>query len=202
MPVLLCDLGNVLLGVSFEPVLRACKELNGAPLALEDARELEDDAYRAFEAGVLGESEYARHLRARLGWQGGDDELVNAWGSALGAVDLDVLQLLGELRAEGWTVIGATNVTPWLESELWRRYADPLSVFHRVVTSMAVHVRKPDPRFFTEALRGVGQPGLRLFIDDRPENVSGARRAGLDAHLFRDAEGMRSACLSLGAPVL
>ncbi len=159
MPVLLCDLGNVLIGVSLEPVLRAWRELNGGTIALTAARDLEDDAYRGFETGALGESEYARHLRVRLGWRGSDPDLVSGWGQALGAVDLDVLQLLGELRAEGWTLIGATNVIPWLEPELWRRFGDTLSVFHRVVASTAVGVRKPDPRFFAEAVRESGPPG-------------------------------------------
>lgn len=202
MPVLVCDLGNVLIGVSFDRALRRWRAANGGVLNIGDPRALEDDAYRSFEVGALGESEYARHLRVLLGWRGTDSDLVEIWNDVFGAVDVDVLQLLGELRAEGWSLVAATNTNPWHEPVLRRQYAEPLSVFHRVVSSPGARFRKPDPRFFAEAMRGVSQGGLGLFVDDRPENVSGARRAGLDGHLFRDAVGMRAACDSLGAPVL
>ena len=41
---------------------------------------------------------------------------------------------------------------------------------------------KPDPAFFAEAARRIGaDPAAILFVDDRPDNVEGARAAGLAA---------------------
>ncbi len=202
MPTLVCDLGNVLIGVSFERPLQRWRAANGGQLAISDPAFLQDDAYRAFETGELGESEYARHLRVQLGWRGDDQRLVGIWSDVFGAIDVDVLQVLADLRGEGWKLVAAMNTNPWHEPIWRRRFAEPLSVFDRVVTSTEIRVRKPDPRFYAEAIRGFGQEGFALFVDDRPENVSGARRAGLDGHLFRDAVGLRAACESLSAPVL
>lgn len=194
MPVLVCDLGRVLYEVSLDRVLACWRTGNGGVLGIDTAADLVDEEYRAFETGRLGESEYGRHLRARLGWTGSDPELIEGWNQALGAVSLDVLAVLGDLRSQGWYLVAAANTNPWHERRLRSEYAQVLGVFHRVVTSTALGVRKPDPRFYLEAVRGVPPDGLRLFVDDRLEYVAGARRAGLDAHLFRDAAGLRAAC--------
>jgi putative hydrolase of the HAD superfamily len=195
VPVLLCDLGSVLFDVSFERALTRFREANGGRLDLQDPTQLRDDAYRAFETGSMGESEYARHLRVRLGWQGSDPDLVEIFTDIYGSIDVGVLEVLLELRDLGWHLIGVDNSNPWHESQWRRQYAEQLSVFHRLLSSITLGARKPDPRFFTNALRGVPAGlGPRLFVDDRPENVAAARRSGLDAHLFRGASGLRASC--------
>ncbi len=48
--------------------------------------------------------------------------------------------------------------------------------------SFELGVAKPEPAFFVEAVRRIGaDPGSVLFIDDRLENVEGARSVGLHA---------------------
>ena len=201
MPVLLCDLGSVLFDCTLDRSIARWRETNGGHLGVGVVRELQDDAYRAFQAGRLGEAEYARHLRARLEWQGSDEELIEIWNEAVGPIDLDVLALLRELRNEGWYLVAAANTNPWHEGRWRSLYSEALPVFHAVATSTVVGVGVPDPRFFAAALRGVSATGPRLFVDGRPENVSAARRSGLDGHLFRDAAGLRTACRALLAAV-
>jgi FMN phosphatase YigB (HAD superfamily) len=202
MPVLLCDVGNVLVSSSMERVLTAWRQVNDGVLAVSTDRELRDEAYRAFQTGDLGESEYARHLRVLLGWRGTDVDLVEIYRDVYGAIDLDVLQVLGELRSEGWDLVAVVNTDPWRHDVLRERLGETASVFSRWVTSTQVRARKTDQRFLTEAVRGYPAHGLRLFVDDRPENVAAARGAGLDAHLFRNAAGLRESCTSLGSVVL
>jgi putative hydrolase of the HAD superfamily len=202
MPVLLCDVGNVLVDLSLDRLIPAWRKANGDSLAISTERDLRDEAFRSFQVGGLGESEYARHLRVLLGWHGSDAQLVDIYRDVFGAVNLDVLQLLGELKTEGWYLAGVTNTDPWRQSALRQHLGESLSIFDRIVTSVDVRARKTDSRFFTEAVRGCPEYGVRLFVDDRPENVSAARGAGLDAHLFRDVVELREICFSLGAVVL
>lgn len=202
MPLLLCDVGNVLVDKSTDRVLTAWRDANDGVLAISTDRDLRDEAYRAFQTGDLGESEYARHLRVLLGWRGSDADLVEIYRDVYGAIDLDVLQVLGELRLEGWNLVAVVNTDPWRHDVLRKHLGEAASVFTRWVASIQVWARKTDQRFLTEALRGYPVHGLRLFVDDRPENVAAARGAGLDAHLFRDAPGLREICSSLGAVVL
>lgn len=210
VPLLICSLVDVLFDVSFASPIARWREANGGLLGVHEPRDLEDRALRGFEVGELGESEYARHLRAQLLWRGDDAQLVSIFGDAFGPIALDVVQLLGDLRHEGWRLVGVITTNPWHE-QVWRElYDDVLQVFDRVFTSTALGLRPPDHRFYAEVLRrfsadaqfGVPSPGLRLFVDAKPESVSAARAAGLDAHLFRGAPGLWSTCQALATPAL
>jgi FMN phosphatase YigB (HAD superfamily) len=202
VPVLVCALADVVFDVSFTGPIARWREANGGFLGVDLPRDLDDRALRAFEVGELGESEYARHLRAQLLWQGGDPELVEIFDDAFGPVDLNVVQLLDDLRHEGWYLVGVMNTSPWHE-RVWRElFGDTLRLFDRVLTSTRLGLRMPDHRFYAEALREVPLEGFRLFADVRPESVAAARAAGLDGHLFRDAVGLSAACQALAAPAL
>jgi putative hydrolase of the HAD superfamily len=51
--------------------------------------------------------------------------------------------------------------------------------------SYELRVSKPEPGIYRHAVEGLGvEPGEALFIDDRAENVEGARRFGLQALQF------------------
>ncbi|MBS1815689.1 MAG: HAD family phosphatase [Acidobacteria bacterium] len=52
--------------------------------------------------------------------------------------------------------------------------------FTHCVWSHALKMRKPEPEIYVEAAKGLGVPaGEILFIDDRPENVEAAEKAGM-----------------------
>jgi len=177
--------------------LDAWRAANRGVLAVSTPAELFDDEYVGFQVGRVGESEYARHLRVRLGWTGSDQELVEIWNQSTGPVVLEVLDALSTLRDRGWQLIAATNTDPWHEQARGEQFGWVLSLFDRVVSSTTVRARKPDPRFFAEMLRGVPRHGPQLFVDNRPQNVSAARRAGIDGHVFAGAAALRAACTSL-----
>lgn len=197
MPTLFCDLGGVVFAETAQRSLDGWRTANGGELAVATPGELRDAEYRAFQVGDLGESEYARHLRVRLGWAGTDDELVQIWNLGQGPVVLEVLDALSTLRDRGWQLVAATNTDPWQLRARQEQFGWVMSLFDRVVASTQVRSRKPDPRFFAEMLRSVPRHVPQLFVDDAPQNVSAARRAGLDGHVFAGAPGLLAACRSL-----
>jgi FMN phosphatase YigB (HAD superfamily) len=202
VPALICALGNVVFDLSFDRSIDRWREANGGRLGVRVEHDLQDEALRAFETGRIGESEYGRHLRALLRWQGDDPSLVEIFDDAFGPVDLDVVHLLAELHRDGWQLIGAMNTNPWHEP-VWRaRYGPVLDVFDRVITSTSLGVRMPDHRFLAEVQREASAEAVRLFVDDRAESVTAARSAGMDGHLFRGATRLSAACEALAAPVL
>ena len=61
-------------------------------------------------------------------------------------------------------------------------HAGMLELLDFAVISTRVGAVKPDPRMFAAALEAVGVPaGDCLFVDDKPENLEGAMRAGMKA---------------------
>jgi len=197
--------------VRFEDVYRRLVAANDGAVALARPDQLRDDALTAFEDGRLGESEYARHLRARLAWHGSDATLVDIVSGLYASVDVAVMELLLELRTGGWYLVGLDHHAVGAQSIWGQRYAEQLAVFDLLVPGAqpAGAVPAPqgahhgtDPRFFARLLRGVPAGyGPKLFVAARPESVAAARRAGLDAHLYRGAAGLRSTCRAMSVPV-
>jgi len=197
VPVLMCDVGSVLLRTSLDRAVDHWRHADGGPPGLRHPAELLDDALRAFRTGHLTESEYVQHLRSRWGWAGDEEALRRSWDESVEAVHLDVLGFLRDLRDQGWYLVGAACLDPWQERRCRALLHEPGTVFHRVTTSTGTGTLLPDPRFFAAALRGAPAPGARLYADASPEHVARARGAGLNGHLFRDCPGLRAACRCL-----
>lgn len=63
----------------------------------------------------------------------------------------------------------------------------PLTYFDGVVVSADIHMLKPDPEIYTYLTDKYGlEPSECLFIDDMPQNVQGAKQAGLQAVRFEN----------------
>src|SRR5579875_2531395 len=100
-------------------------------------------------------------------------------------------ELIADLAADGRRLYGISN----FPGEVWQAALDAFPVLHAfkdVVISSFVGLLKPDPAIFGFAVRRFGvAPGDCLFIDDKPENVDGARAAGLAAVTFTSAADLR-----------
>jgi putative hydrolase of the HAD superfamily len=84
----------------------------------------------------------------------------------------------------------------------WPRFRDELgiaSVFDASFSSHELGCVKPDREIFERLLRELGSPGdAVLFLDDNPQNVEGARAAGLHARCVRGPADARRALGDLG----
>lgn len=99
----------------------------------------------------------------------------------------DALRLVRTLDARGVPAVMITNSARRASS--WSSFlsAGDRPRFRLVVSSADVGVRKPDPRIFHEAARGLGVPASKLLhVGDRWElDVEGAIAAGCGAALYR-----------------
>lgn len=129
-----------------------------------------------------------RHLLAGLGWQGGEEFLVEVTQlfRVLSIREFrifdDALATLRGLRARGVRLGVVSDAQPaFLEPEI--RDTGLHEFFDTVVISGAYGYRKPDPRLFQFALDRLGvRPGEAAFVgDNRKRDVGGARAAGLAA---------------------
>jgi putative hydrolase of the HAD superfamily len=99
-------------------------------------------------------------------------------------VDRDVVAAVQELRADGVRCALATNQHPERAAYM-RENLGYDAVFDDLFYSCDLGVAKPDPAYFTEAVRRLGtEPGRTLLLDDNRDNVAGAKEAGLLAELF------------------
>ena len=83
-----------------------------------------------------------------------------------------------------------------------RKLPDFLEHFDHVTFSYELRVVKPQAAIYQDAIQGLGvASGDALFLDDRPDNVEGARGVGMQAELYATWEAFAAdAPLRYGLP--
>ena len=185
------DVMDTLLSDPFREALLAATGLE-----LRELAQRRDPAvYPAFERGELTEAEYWAH-HAALG--------VDVDPEAFHRVRRAGTRWLEGMREllvglEGRVLrIAASNYPIWIEELA----AGPLEgVTDRVLASHHLGARKPDAAFYRQLLARVELEACEVaFVDDREENVAGARAVGMPAHLFTGSAGLRRWLEELGVP--
>lgn len=75
-------------------------------------------------------------------------------------------------------------------------------LFDGQIVSYLVGAEKPDAKIYKVALDAANEsPENCLFIDDMPENIAGAKRAGMHGIVFRDVEQLKEELAELGVKV-
>jgi len=183
------DLGNVLLTFSNE---RACSQMAaiaGAEVSRVKSLVLgphEQSSFLwKFERGDIGEDEFYETFCQQLGVAPDRCELQIAASDMFAPIQQS-FQLIEKLAGAGHRLGVLSNTNPWH----WQfvsdgRYPILRDLFEHQVTSFAANSMKPEREIYDFAVKRAGVPAESVFfVDDRKENVEGAREAGLDAVIY------------------
>lgn len=190
---LLLDMGGVVLEIDFGRVFARWAEIAGADAAQVGRRFTHDAAYRAHERGEIGAPAYFESLRGSLGLDLDDAAFEDGWQRIFVAEIAPTVALLRRLREH--VPLYLFSNTNRLHHACWAsRYRDALAPFRRHFVSSEMGLRKPEREAFAYVAREMGvAPARILFFDDTPENVEGARAAGLQAvHVTSPADVERA----------
>jgi putative hydrolase of the HAD superfamily len=98
--------------------------------------------------------------------------------------DQDLLQWIRDLRAAGIRT-GILSNLPRPLGEALRARSGFLEHFDHVTFSYELGMVKPEPGIYAHAVQGLRvKPEQALFLDDRDDNVEGARAVGLHAQQY------------------
>jgi len=108
------------------------------------------------------------------------------------------LEVVRQLHDKGVPLFGITNfgIEFW---DMFRPTAPIFNLFNDIIVSGAEKMVKPDPAIYRLAQQRFNiEPASAIFVDDRLDNVEGARACGFHAHLFTDASTLRGELERLG----
>lgn len=195
------DLGNVLLSFSHEEMCRQMAEvagvsterMHGAVFGGPEARSLQV----RYESGQLSGDEYFAHICRQIGSRPDRRQLELAFCDIFQPIQASV-ELVTRLAAAGHRlgVLSNTNRLQWEFVSDGRfpflaAIGQPGRPFERAVLSYDAGSMKPDEGIYRVAIERAGVPAHEIFfVDDREENVVGARAAGMDAVLFAGADAL------------
>jgi putative hydrolase of the HAD superfamily len=188
LDVVLWDIGQVLYQSPFERFgeLEAHTGMPQGTLPRGPFLPEGDAEYDMVDSGERDEPEYWRDIESlaretvpglhlydalrELGWDGRGRPVV--------------LGLLADIPKRYRQAVLTNDATKFL-GEGWKDSWEYAGYFERIVDSLDIGVRKPDPASYTAAVELLGAaPDRVLFVDDLTANVEGARAAGLQAFRF------------------
>ncbi|PIK73563.1 HAD family hydrolase [Methylobacterium frigidaeris] len=186
--LVLFDLDNVLYHYDRRRRVEYLSKITGIPA---------DDIYAAIwdgglefqgDSGALAPRAYLRAFGDRIGYPISLTEWLDARRASVAPND-QMLALVERLRASKDVAVLTNN------SELLTDHIDVICpelrpLFgDRIYASASFRAAKPDVACYQRCLAGLAvEPSAVLFIDDLPENVAGARAAGLHAHHFTSVD--------------
>lgn len=110
------------------------------------------------------------------------------------AVNPKMYQLVDELKEQKIPIALLSNINKRLAKLV--RDLGLYEPFDPCLLSWEMGVEKPDPKAYEFLLKKLGlSPQDVVFIDDRIENIEGAKMVGIDAILFESEEQLRGALI-------
>lgn len=195
------DLGVVLLDVDYQNTIEAFSALGLENPEEAFSKQKQDEFFRKYERGQIGETEFLNGLSNRIG--GADlDRLKEAWCQMLGGLPRVKFDLIRKLsRDYRLFVLSNTNQTHqnWFEKKIgeqygWKNFKDS---FEFIGYSHLINQRKPDKEAFEYVLnKGNLKPQDTLFVDDTVEHIEGASRLGLQVAHYNDGDDLEELVLA------
>jgi putative hydrolase of the HAD superfamily len=126
---------------------------------------------------------------------------VDAWTAIFG-LNESVARIIPPLKTAGYTLVLGSNTNDLHARHFRPRFAETLGHFDALVMSHEIGHVKPSVEFYQACAQAAGRPlGECVFIDDLPENVAGARAAGMSAILYRGTPALLEEFSRLGIHV-
>jgi HAD superfamily hydrolase (TIGR01509 family) len=189
--VIYFDLGNVLLHFDQSIACRQMSEVAGVTEQQVHEILFEQDLQRGYETGRITTRQFYDRFCEQTGTRPDYDALILA-GSAMFELNVPLIPLLALLRAARYRlgILSNTCEAHW-QYIIDGRYRIIPDLFELSALSFRIGAMKPSPDIYRAAadLAKVAPEEL-FFLDDRQENVEGARKVGLDAVLYSTPQAL------------
>lgn len=187
----LFDIGNVLLSFDHK---RAAKQL--AKVTELSPERIWEEFYAsgmelAYELGSISTADMIAAIRKiAIRKDFSDHDLLKAAGDIF-VPKKDVIELVGPLKNNGYRLGLLSNTC----EAHWMFFSKAYPVFARFdarTLSFEVKAMKPEAKIFEDAVaKACCRPEDCFYTDDIPEYVDAAKKLGLRAHVFTNAETLR-----------
>ncbi len=186
---LIFDLGNVLLFFDQEKMVRQIASVCDLPSKDVHNILLEKNLSESYELGKISSSDICALLEKRAKRSLDFKKLLHA-GSNIFEPNALLIAHLPRFKEQGLRLILLSNTVD-MHFDYIEKHTTFLHHFDHLILSYKVGARKPEAKIYEMAIDAAKRPKERcLFIDDRIENVEGARNVGLNAHHFTHTQAL------------
>ncbi|MBC8471663.1 MAG: HAD family phosphatase [Planctomycetes bacterium] len=189
------DWGGVLIEDPSPGIVKYCSE--ALAVSKEDYIKAHRKFIEDFEKSVISEEKFWERICNELGVS--KPKVPSLWADAFKAGYVpreEVFSLAAGLRKKGYKTAFLSNTE---EPSMRYFHQFGYDMFDVLVFSCAEGTRKPESRIYELTVQRLGsEAGQSVFIDDKPEYISGAQQAGLHAILFENVSQVKNELIMLG----
>ena len=181
------DLGGVLFDINYHLTAEAFEKLGVKDFKNIFAKKGQADVIDRLEEGKIGIDELTKELSVLCGINLSKQQVIEAWNVMLFNIPTPRFELLKELRKK-YRVFLYSNINEIHEIGVHQRLQEKYGIanlenhFEKVYYSHLIGIRKPNKEGFLYIIDDQQiNANETLFIDDSPQHVEGALKAGLQA---------------------
>lgn len=185
------DYGNVIFEINFKRTQNALLQLGITNVEAFFAHKSHNQLFDNFETNAISASEFRTGIRkAAHNNDLTDQQIDDAWNSLLIGVSANNHDVLLEMKAKYRTFLLSNNNAihyDWIIKHIKENYNidNYDNYFEKAYFSHLMELRKPNVNIFEQAIKENNlNPSETLFIDDSPQHIEGAKKAGLNTLLM------------------
>lgn len=159
-----------------------------------EATRIKKDVIKLADRGQITQNELFVKLGKMAGITPKDAE--DGWWKYVNIND-DVVELIHELRKLNLDIALLSNAPAPFIRDIFTKYQLENN-FNTIIISAEVKCAKPNQDIYDKLLSRTGyKPHQALFIDDKPENIRGAKSVGMNGILFKSFDDLEDNLISL-----
>lgn len=191
------DLGKVIL--FFDNNIFLKKMMDYSPLSLEEMRESiysHFEIVKDFDRGKLSPRQFYRQVLEKFQAEISFEDFYDIYNDIF-SLNSPILSLLKKLRS-GHRLVLLSNTDVMRFGFIKKRFPEIL-IFDEYILSFKVGRIKPHPDIYCVALdKAEAKAEECVFIDDREENIEGARQVGINSILFKSLAQLEASLQEYG----
>ena len=186
------DLGAVILNIDYNITKREFERVGVQNFDDLFSKAKQNQLFDNFEKGLISNDVFRNELRNLSGIKLSDAQIDANWNAMLLELPMKRFEMLQQLsKVYPLYLLSNTNK---IHEVAFVRYIEELvgwnnfnSLFKKIYLSHQINLRKPDIEIFEKVITDNQlNPSTTLFIDDSPQHVAGALKAGLVAFHLTD----------------
>lgn len=185
------DYGNVIFEINFKRTQNALLQLGISNVETFFAHKNHHQLFDDFETNHISASQFRTGIRkAAHNNDLTDQQIDDAWNSLLIGVSANNHEVLLEMKTKYRTFLLSNNNEihyNWIIKHINENYGidNYDNYFEKAYFSHLMNLRKPNVNIFEQVIKeNKLNPSETLFIDDSPQHLEGAKKAGLNTLLM------------------
>lgn len=185
------DYGNVIFEINFKRTQNALLQLGITNAEAFFAHKNHNQLFDNFETNAISTDEFRAGIRrAAHNNDLTDHQIDDAWNSLLIGISANNHEVLLEMKAKYRTFLLSNNNAihyDWIIKHIKENYNinNYDNYFEKAYFSHLMELRKPNVNIFEQVIKENNlNPSETLFIDDSPQHIEGAKKAGLNTLLM------------------